>query len=145
MDRTDYQILNLLQRDCRATLKSVGDQVGLTAPAVSERVRRMEEKGIIRSFRIDVDRRRLDCGITGYILVAPEPDKYGRFCEFCRSEPSIVSHSHVIGVFNAILRFAVRDTEELDRLLAAIKQYGNSQTSVELSTYFDVKDIPLPG
>ena len=98
MDRTDYQILNLLQRDCRATLKSVGDQVGLTAPAVSERVRRMEEKGIIRSFRIDVDRRRLDCGITGYILVAPEPDKYGRFCEFCRSEPSIVSHSHVISV-----------------------------------------------
>ena len=54
MDRTDYQILNLLQHDCRATLKSVGDLVGLTAPAVSERVRRMEEKGVIRSFRIDV-------------------------------------------------------------------------------------------
>ena len=145
MDRTDYQILNLLQRDCRATLKSVGDQVGLTAPAVSERVRRMEEKGIIRSFRIEVDRRRLDCSITGFILVAPEPDKYARFCEFCQSEPAIVSHSHVIGVFNAILRFCVKDTEALDHLLAAIKQFGDSQTSVELSTYFDVKDIPLPG
>lgn len=39
MDRTDYQILNILQADCRATLKCIGDQVGLTAPAVSERVR----------------------------------------------------------------------------------------------------------
>ena len=42
MDRTDYQILNLLQNDCRATLKVIGEQVGLTAPAVSERIRRME-------------------------------------------------------------------------------------------------------
>ena len=46
MDRTDYQILNILQKDCRTTLKHIGDQVGLTAPAVSERVRRMEEKGV---------------------------------------------------------------------------------------------------
>ena len=46
MDRTDYQILNILQKDCRATLKSIGDQVGLTAPAVSERARRMEEQGV---------------------------------------------------------------------------------------------------
>ena len=49
MDRTDYQILNILQKDCRATLKSIGDQVGLTAPAVSERTRRLEEQGVIRA------------------------------------------------------------------------------------------------
>ena len=47
MDRTDYQILNLLQRDSRTTLKTIGDRVGLTAPAVSERIRRMEEKGAV--------------------------------------------------------------------------------------------------
>ena len=44
MDRTDYQILNLLQADSRTTLKTIGDRVGLTAPAVSERIRRMEER-----------------------------------------------------------------------------------------------------
>lgn len=48
MDRTDYQILNLLQNDCRATLKVIGEQVGLTAPAVSERIRRMEETGVCK-------------------------------------------------------------------------------------------------
>ena len=47
MDRTDYQILNILQEDCRATLKNIGDQVGLTAPAVSERIRRLETQGVI--------------------------------------------------------------------------------------------------
>ena len=144
MDRTDYQILNILQADCRATLKCIGDQVGLTAPAVSERVRRMEEKGVIRDFRIDIDRARLDSGMTGFILVALEPEKYNSFCEFCRNDPGIISHYHVIGVFNALLRFAVRGTRELDALLSAIKRYGDSQSSVELKTYFESKDIPMP-
>ena len=144
MDRTDYQILNILQADCRATLKCIGDQVGLTAPAVSERVRRMEEKGVIRDFRIDIDRARLDSGMTGFILVALDPEKYNSFCEFCRNDPGIISHYHVIGVFNALLRFAVRGTRELDELLSTIKRYGDSQTSVELKTYFESKDIPMP-
>lgn len=144
LDRTDYLILNLLQEDCRTTLKSVGDQVGLTAPAVSERVKRMEEKGIIRSFRAEVDRRLLNCSMTGFISVATEPDKYNQFCEFCKKNPAIISHHHIIGVFNALLRFAVKDTRELDQLLSSIRQYGDSQTSVELDTYFDVKKVPIP-
>ena len=142
MDRTDYKILNILQADCRTPLKDIGDQVGLTAPAVSERIRKMEEHGIIRGFHIDVDRERLDCSMTGFILVAPEPEKYNSFCEFCQKNPAIISHYHVIGVFNALLRFAVRGTRELDELLSSIKHYGNSQTSVELKTYFETKEIP---
>ena len=144
MDRTDYQILNILQADSRTTLRQIGDQVGLTAPAVSERIHRMEEKQVIRGYRIDVDREQLDCSMTGFILVAPEPEKYQSFCEFCQKNPAIISHYHVIGVFNALLRFAVRGTRELDELLSAIKRYGDSQTSVQLKTYFETKEIVLP-
>lgn len=144
MDRTDYQILNILQADSRTTLRQIGDQVGLTAPAVSERIHRMEEKQIIRDYRIDVNREQLDCSMTGFILVAPEPEKYQSFCEFCQKNPAIISHYHVIGVFNALLRFAVRGTRELDELLSSIKRYGDSQTSVQLKTYFETKEIVLP-
>ena len=144
MDRTDYQILNILQRDSRATLKSIGDQVGLTAPAVSERTRRLEEQGVIRSYRVQVDRERMSCNMTGFIWVAPEPEKYGEFCDFCLKHPAVIAHHHTIGVFNALLQFAVRGTQELESLLSDIKYYGNSQTSVALETYFDCKDIPLP-
>lgn len=144
MDRTDYQILNLLQADSRTTLKSIGDRVGLTAPAVSERIRRMEEKGVIKRFSISIDRNRLDSNITGFILVALIPEKYNHFCQFCTDTPSIIAHYHLVGKFNALLRFAVEDTRELDKLLASIKQYGDSQTSVELGAYFEQKDVPLP-
>ncbi len=144
MDRTDYKILNILQRDCRTTLKSIGDQVGLTAPAVSERPRRMEEQGIIKGYRIEVDRELLNRKITGFILVAPEPEKYNDFCAFCEENPAIIAHYHIVGVFNALLRFAVSGTRELEPLLASIKQFGDSQTSVALKTCFDSKDIPFP-
>ena len=118
--------------------------MGLTPPAVSERIRRMEECGVIRSYRIDIDRTRLDCNITGFISVSLEPEKYAAFCVFCEQSPAVISHHHVIGVFNALLQSAVRDTKELDALLAEIKTYGDSRTSVELKTLFDIKEIPLP-
>lgn len=144
MDRTDYQILNLLQDDSRCTLRRMGDLVGLTPPAVSERIRRMEESGVIRGYHIDIDRTKLDCNITGFISVALEPDKYDKFCDFCASQSAIISHYHVVGAFNALLRFAVRDTQQLDQLLSIIKKFGDSRTSIELKTLFDSKEIPLP-
>ncbi|MCI8552422.1 MAG: Lrp/AsnC family transcriptional regulator [Lawsonibacter sp.] len=144
MDRTDYQILNLLQRDSRTTLKCIGDQVGLTAPAVSERIRRMEEKGVIKRFSISIDRTLLDYNLTGFILIALFPEKYSQFCKFCEETPAITAHHHLVGKLNGLLRFAVKDTHELDNLLSNIKQFGDSQTSVELDTYFEYKDAPLP-
>ncbi|MGL5514993.1 MAG: Lrp/AsnC family transcriptional regulator [Sporomusa sp.] len=144
MDRTDYRILNILQLDCRATLKCIGDQVGLTAPAVLERVHKMEKKGIISNFKISVNRDKLDFNISGFIFVASTAKNYSKFCDFCRNHPSIIQHHHTVGVYNALLRFSVHNARELDELLTAIKNYGDSRTSVELKTYFDSKDIPLP-
>ncbi len=144
MDRTDILILNILQEDCRTTLKAVGDQVGLTPPAVSERIRRLEEKGVIRAFTVDIDREKLGCGMSGFILASVPPEKYSAFCSFCREQPAVTAHHRVIGVFNALLRFSVAGTSQLEELLTAIKQYGDSQTSVELKTFFERRDIPLP-
>lgn len=143
MDRTDYQILNILQQDCRATLKNIGDHVGLTAPAVSERIRRMEDLGAIQAYRVEINRERLDSTITGFILAAPMPEKYDAFCDYCQGKPAIISHYHVVGEFNALLRFAVCGTQQLERLLSEIKRFGDSQTFVALKTYFDTKDLPV--
>ena len=144
MDELDEKILGLLRGNARMTAKDIAARVALTGPAVGERIRRMEECGVIRSYRIDIDRTRLDCNITGFISVSLEPEKYAAFCVFCEQSPAVISHHHVIGVFNALLQFAVRDTKELDALLAEIKTYGDSRTSVELKTLFDIKEIPLP-
>lgn len=126
------------------TLRAIGEQVGLTPPAVAERIRKLEEDKVICAYRVRIDRTRLDCGITGFIMVAPEPERYAAFCSFCEQAPEITEHHHVIGNYNAVLRFAVSDTNALDRLLAKIKPFGDSRTSIELKTYFSAKELPLP-
>ena len=104
----------------------------------------MEESGVIRGYRIDIDRTKLDCNITGFISLRSSRTNTTAFCDFCASQSAIISHHHVIGVFNALLQFAVRDTQQLDQLLSLIKKFGDSRTSVELKTLFDSKEIPLP-
>ena len=143
MDATDQRILNLLQTDARMTLREIGEQVNLTPPSVSERIHKLEDEGIIEGYRIAIDRAKLGYSVSGYILASPEPAKYAAFCAFCEKHPAITEHHHLIGNYNALLRFSTRDTDELDSLLATIKTYGDSRTSVELKCIFRTKDLPL--
>ncbi len=143
MDATDQRILNLLQTDARMTLREIGEQVNLTPPSVSERIHKLEDEGIIEGYRIAIDRAKLGYSVSGYILASPEPAKYAAFCAFCEKHPAITEHHHLIGNYNALLRFSVHDTDELDNLLASIKTFGDSRTSVELKCLFRTKDLPL--
>lgn len=144
MDRTDYQILNILQKDSRTTLKIIGNAVGLTSPAVSERIHRMEDDGIIQNYSVNIDRSRINYNIIGFTLVALNPEVYDEFCSFCRTNPTVICHYHLVGIFNAMIRFAVSDTKSLDIFLQKIKRFGNSRTSIELCTYFSCKDVMPP-
>ena len=143
MDATDQRILNLLQADARMTLREIGERVNLTPPSVSERIHKLEDEGIIEGFCIHVNRAKLGYAVNGYILASPEPAKYAAFCAFCEKHPAITEHHHLIGTYNALLRFSVRDTDELDALLSVIKTYGDSRTSVELKSLFHSKDLLL--
>ena len=143
MDATDQRILNLLQTDARMTLREIGEQVNLTPPSVSERIHKLEDEGIIEGYRIAIDRTKLGYAVGGYILAAPEPAKYAAFCAFCEKQSAITEHHHLIGNYNALLRFSVRNTDELDVLLSNIKTFGDSRTSVELACFFRTKDLPL--
>lgn len=143
MDSTDINILNLLQKDSRATLRSLGQAVSLSPPAVADRIEKMKKRGIIDRYTIEINRDKMDYHVIGYILAAPRPEKYNAFCEFCEKSPTIVEHHHLTGEFNAMLRFAAANTHELDKLLDQLKTYGDTRTSIELKMYFDRKEIPL--
>ncbi len=144
MDATDYRILNLLQADSRMTLREIGERVNLTPPSVSERIHKLEDEGIIEGYRISVDRSKLGYAVSGYILASPEPQQYGAFCAFCEKHPAVTEHHHLIGSYNALLRFSVRNTNELDELLSHIKTFGDSRTTVELGTMYLAKELPVP-
>lgn len=141
MDQTDLKIINIIQKNCKTTIKEIGQQVGLTAPAVTERIHRMEDQGIITGYRAIINDIPLGKHISAFVTLNVEPQNYSSFCRFCEETPDIVEHHHIIGVYNSLLRVAVSDTQQLELLLEKLRKYGISQTSTLLSTYFTHKDF----
>lgn len=141
MDNTDLNIINILQKNARSTIKEIGEKVGLTSPAVAERIRRLEAADVIRAYTAEIDLSKLGKGISAYINVDIYPKKYELFCKFCKETDAVIEHHHIIGVHNSLLRVAVENPEQLEALLGHIKDYGISQTSVLLKSYFKHRDV----
>lgn len=136
MDTTDQKIINYLQQDGRATIKEISGEINLSSPAVTERIKRLEESGVIEGYHAEINYLKLGKTIQAFVTVDVDPKKYENFCTFCQKDTLIVSHFHIIGPYNAMLHIAVSDSDELAALLAKIQFYGMSQTSVILNTHF---------
>lgn len=141
MDNTDIKIINLLQENCKISTRELGKKVGLTAPAVAERIHRLKETGIIEGFHAQINDTRLGSNITAFVQINVPPREYEHFCSFCCDEPAIVEHHHIVGFNNVLLKIRVHDSVALDHLLMQIRKYGLSNTSVVLSTYFTRKEF----
>lgn len=136
MDTTDLKIINHLKNHGRATIKEIGSVVNLSSPAVTERVKRLEENGLIKGYQAEIDYAKLGKAMQAFVAVDVEPKKYENFCAFCQETPAILSHFHIIGPHNAMLHVAITGSEELSQLLSKIQFYGVSQTSVILNRIF---------
>lgn len=136
MDATDIKIINYLAEHGRATIKEIGQNVSLSSPAVTERIKRLEEQDVIKGYHAEVNYARLGKSMQAMVSVDVDLKKYDKFCEFCRGKESILSLVHIIGPYNALLMVAVADADELSRLLAQINIFGVSQTSVILNKVF---------
>lgn len=134
MDDTDKKILNILQANARTNIKEIGSKVGLTSPAVSERIRKLEENQIITGYHAHINRHKLDKSISVFIMGDIPPSKFNQFIEFCNKTESIVELHHVIGSNNVILLAYFRDTPHMEKLILSLKCYGKTETSVILST-----------
>ena len=136
MDQTNIHILHYLQENCRSTMKEIGENVGLTSPAVSERIRKLEEDGAILGYHAHINPLSLGNNISAFVEVDVPARHYDRFLTFCNQAEAVIEHHHIIGPYNSMLRVAVHDSEQLESFLSQIKSYGNSQTQIILSTYF---------
>lgn len=143
MDNTDIKIINILQDNCKTSTREIGQRVGLTAPAVAERINRLKDAGIIEGFHAQINEMLLGSNISAYSLVNVPPKEYESFCRFCEHEPAIIEHHHIVGLNNVLIKMRVANAQDLETLLEKVRKYGLSNTSILLSTYFRQKDFPL--
>lgn len=141
MDRTDLQILRILQENARTTIKQISQEVNLSAPSVTERIHRLEESGVILGYHAQVNPLKLSRNLIVLIGVDVVPERHTSFVAYCANSPFILQHHRVIGLHNAILLAALHDSEELELLIDTLKKYGTTNTSIVLSTVFDHKPL----
>jgi Lrp/AsnC family leucine-responsive transcriptional regulator len=141
MDVTDYKIIEILQKDGRISMKDLGKFVGLTSPAVSERVRRLEEAGVIEGYKAIVNPDRLGRIIKAFIHISLDNNSYSDFLQTAKKDPRIVECHHITGDDCSLIKVIVKDMYELEAVIDSIKKIGHTKTSVILSTPIQSKSI----
>jgi Lrp/AsnC family transcriptional regulator, leucine-responsive regulatory protein len=134
-DRVDLRLLELLQEDARATLRHLGVEVGLSAPAVAERVRRLEDRGVIRGYRADIAPERLGLPIVAFVTVAlPYPGRSPRaFERHIQGRDAVLECYRITGEDSYLLKVAVPTMDALGDLLERLGDFGRTKSYVVLS------------
>lgn len=144
-DAVNVEILSLLQQNPRISVSELARCIGMSAPATRERIQRMEEAGVIRGCRLEIDPAALGYPITAFIRVRPMPGKLPKIAELASSLPQVVECHRITGEDCFILKVRLDSLDNLDIILDQFLAYGQTTTSIVQSTPVPPRYLPLPG
>lgn len=138
LDRTDWRLLAELQKDGRASYAELARAVAMSASAVAERIRRLEEAGVIAGYRATVDPERVGLTVMAFVRLRYPSGNYRPFHAMLDTTPEIVEAHHVTGEDCFVLKVLARSMRHLEEVTGRIAGLGAVTTSVVYSS-------PLPG
>lgn len=147
LDEVDRKILDLLQRDARMTNTAIAEQVGLSAPSVYERIKKLETRGVIKGYTALLDAEALGLPITAFIRVTVNMDGEKEKAGVARliEAPEVLECHHVAGEDCFILKVKVASPQHLERLLAHVRASLNVARTVSMIVLSTAKeDARLP-
>lgn len=135
LDEVDIHILEILQANARTTMRELGARVGLSGPAVAERVRRLEHRGMLRGYHAEVAPGRIGLGVVAFVSVGGPSDvrSHGRFERDVQEIAEVVECYRVTGEDAYLVKVAVADMEALRDTLDRLGDFGRLKTSVVIS------------
>jgi Lrp/AsnC family leucine-responsive transcriptional regulator len=139
LDDIDLRILDQLQDDCRTPLARIGDAVGLSAPAVLERIKKLEAARVITGYHAVLDARRLGLDITAFIgVVTGQPETIGSLERQVVALDDVLECHHVTGGYTLLVKVKTANTSSLERLISQVRSLdgvARTETLVVLSTH----------
>jgi Lrp/AsnC family leucine-responsive transcriptional regulator len=143
-DNRNIELLGLLRDDPRLSTSELARRVGLSAPAVRERILRLEESGIIRGYRLELDPAALGYPVAAFVRVRPAAGQLPKLAELARSMAEVVECHRVTGEDCFVLKVHLQSIDELDKVLDRLLAYGQTTTSIIQSTPVPLRSLPLP-
>jgi Lrp/AsnC family leucine-responsive transcriptional regulator len=143
LDATNVALLRLLRDDPRLSVSELARRVEMSAPAVRERLQRLEDAGAVR-WRIDVDPRALGFPVSAYVRVRPAPGQLAKVAELARNMPQVTECHRVTGEDCFVVKVHVAAIDQLDPVLDQFLAFGQTTTSLIQSTPVPLRLLPLP-
>jgi Lrp/AsnC family leucine-responsive transcriptional regulator len=135
LDYTGWQLLRELQQDARITYAELGRRVGLSLPAIAERIRKMEEAGIITGYRAEVDPAKIGYPVTAFIWIRTAGEhSLQKMKVIVPHLPEVLECYHLTGVDYFIIKVVVDSIQGLEQVIERLQPYGQTTTSIVLST-----------
>lgn len=144
VDKTDIVLLKNLVRDSCKSLSDLAKISKMSRQAVTDRIRRMERNGIIRSWHIDLNPACLGLPLSAYIRIRPLQGQLSNIARFAESIPNITECHRITGDDCFLVRLYVASVQELERIIDQLLQYGQTTTSIVQSTPIELRSPPLP-
>ena len=148
LDDIDLKILDILQKHGRKRRNMLAEEIGLSLPSTSERLRKLEEAGFITGYAATVDHKKLGKDITAFILVSVDSSKhYQSFVEHADANDEILECHAITGDGSHLLKIRTMNTSTLEKLLAKIQSWTGvtgTRTHLVLSSSKETSKIKLP-
>jgi len=136
-DEINVKLLQELQTDARVTVAELGRRVGLSSPAVAERLQRLEAAGVIRGYQADIDPRALGYFLPAVIRIRPAPRELKKVAELAQRTPEVVECLRITGEDCFLMKLHLRDVDHLEEVIDRFVPYGQTTTSI-------VQSSPVP-
>lgn len=143
LDVIDARLLDALSRDARMPLAELARLVGLSPPSVGERVRRLEDRGILTGFTVEIDTRALGYQIRALVRIRPLPGQLHVVERLIAERPEFIECDKITGDDPFLARMVVRSIEEMDEVLEALSQHATTSTAVIKGTSVKRRLPPL--
>jgi Lrp/AsnC family transcriptional regulator, leucine-responsive regulatory protein len=133
-DATNLKLLTELQEDARLSLAELGRRVGLSSPAVADRLKRLEDEGVITGYRAEVNPRALGYALGVVIRIRPAPRQLAAVAQLARDTPEVLECHRVTGDDCYVMTAYVRDVEHLEQVIDQFAAYGQTTSSIMQSS-----------
>ena len=130
LDATNLRLLRELQANGRVGIAELGRRAGMSAPAVAERVQRLERAGVITGYHAEIDPRALGYDVSAIVRVRPSPGQLQRIPEIARETPSVVECYRITGEDCYLMKLHLRSIDELEETLDYFTPHGQTTTSI---------------
>jgi len=144
LDQTNRRLLREMHADPRLSMSELGRRIGLSAPAVSERVQRLQRAGVITGFRMEVDPAALGLPVTAFVRLRPAPGQLERIAELAVSTEQVSECHRITGEDCFLIKLHLPAMDQLDRILDRFLMFGMTTTSIVQSSPVPLRSLPLP-